>query len=192
MNAVVYDLEIAKCIPDGNNHDESLLFAKSWGDYEGLGISVIGMYDFAGDTLSAFFESDFPNFYERAKNADVVIGFNSRNFDDKILKAHDMPLETTYDLFEEVKVASGQSRRGVARKGYGLDSLAVANNLAAKRFGGALAPVMFQRGKLKELEDYCLGDVAVTRDLFLSRANLIDPTNGRVLKLAEPTFKETW
>ena len=47
LNAIIYDCEIIRCIPprDGIRNDD-LAYCDGWHDYEGMGISVIGAYDY--------------------------------------------------------------------------------------------------------------------------------------------------
>ena len=68
--------------------------------------------------------------------------------------------------------------------GWGLDALCKANGLGGKSGNGALAPVMFQRGDIGGLIDYCLADVALTLKLYRLVAwtgGLRNPVTGEFL-----------
>jgi len=59
-----------------------------------------------------------------------------------------------------------------------LDSLSQANLNMGKSGNGALAPVLFQQGKIGELVQYCIQDVYLTKNLFelaLSKGELYIP-----------------
>lgn len=201
LSAIIYDCEIIKCIPpkDGVKNDQ-LQYCDGWHDHEGMGISVIGAYDYVTGQLKAYVSegmmfggllemSDFQSFEDLACQRDLVIGFNSLGFDDKLCRANNIVIETNYDLLCEVRVASGQPAKyvkGKTKAGYNLDALATANLGKAKTGHGALAPELWQQGKYHEVIRYCLNDVMLTKQLFDKRASLIDPTNGSELCLREP------
>ena len=200
LSAIVYDCEIIKCIPprDGIRNDD-LAYCNGWHDYENMGISVIGAYDYVTGQLRAYINSEmwpdikecgvFQDFEHLARERDLVVGFNSLSFDDKLCKANGIEVETQYDLLREIRIASGQPAsyiKGKTRAGYNLDAVAEAN-LGAKKTGhGALAPELWQQGKYYEVIRYCLNDVQLTKQLLDKRARLIDPTDGVELCLREP------
>jgi hypothetical protein len=117
-----------------------------------------------------------------------VVGFNSANFDDKLMAAHGIKVKTTYDVLEQVRIAAGfEPHHTSVRRGYSykLDAIAQANGMA-KTGSGALAPVLWQQGKHQEVKDYCLNDVRITRNILELglKGELIDPNTGKRLKLA--------
>ena len=200
LSAIIYDCEIIRCIPprDGIRND-SLAYCDGWHDHANMGISVIGAYDYVTGQLKAYVEEEmwaqlfgvdsFTNFQELVERREHVIGFNSLSFDDKLCKAHDIEVETTYDILCEVRLATDQPpfyTKGLTRAGYNLDALAKANLGAQKTGHGALAPELWQQGKYHEVIRYCLNDVWLTKQLFDKRLSLIDPTNGESICLREP------
>ena len=200
LSAIIYDCEIIKCIPprDGIRNDD-FAYCDGWHDHANMGISVIGAYDYLTGQLKSYVDfdlvpelpgcSDFDEFEHLASLRDHVIGFNSLGFDDKLCTAHDIQVETTYDLLCEVRVASGQPPnyvKGKTKAGYSLDALAKASLGDQKTGHGELAPELWQRGKYYEVIRYCLNDVWLTKRLFDQRAGLIDPTDGTTLVLREP------
>lgn len=191
MNYLIYDLEIIKCIPQRDSaNDARFDYCDGWNDHAGMGISVIGtIYDNGCQVAIVPDESTVPleNFKTVAKSH-VIIGFNSRNFDDRLLAAHGINVKTDYDILEEVRIAAGFSAdwRSVP-KGYSykLDAIARANGMA-KTGSGELAPVLWQQGKRQEVIDYCLMDVRITRNILeLGLAGkLVDPNTGSKLKIS--------
>jgi hypothetical protein len=185
-NAIVYDCEIIRCIPPAANPD--LEYCAGWHDHAGMGISVIGVYDYLSDQYRVFLEDNFADFVKLAADREHIIGFNSLAFDDKLCAAHELPVTTTYDLLCEVRIASDQPPhyRPGTRPGYSLERLAQANLKVGKSGSGAFAPELWQRGQIGRVIDYCLGDVALTKQLFDRRRQLIDPTGRGLMTLREP------
>jgi hypothetical protein len=156
-----------------------------------MGISVIGTYvlnpsvkingfkhPFDADLVQKFFDS-----------FDIVIGFNSKGFDDKLLSYNGIEVETTYDLLEEIRYAAYSSRSWEdCPKGhsYKLDTIAQANGMA-KSGSGELAPKLWQDGKHQEVIDYCLHDCVITAKLLNLGLNgqLIDPNTNSKLQLKQ-------
>lgn len=200
MDRLIYDIEIANAIPGKNKPNlDGVAYCKGWGDFEGMGIAVIGAKlvrerggfpRFSYHSQPYLSADDFFNTIRlsREENDFKVVGFNSKNFDDKLLAANGIKgVRTDYDLLEEVRIAAGfwADYRSVPKSfTYNLDALAKANNMA-KTGHGALAPILWQQGKKKEVIDYCLNDVEITSkilDLGLA-GELIDPNTNEKLKL---------
>jgi hypothetical protein len=184
VNTLIYDIEIIKAIPPKDPADriEGIEYCGGWRDFQGMGVACIAyqINDEPVDvSLSAenFFAvlSYYPGCY--------VVGFNSRNFDDKLICSYEL---TSYDLLVEVRAAAGYQSYKDVPPGYTykLDAIAQANGMA-KTGSGELAPIMWQRGQWKEVIEYCKNDVVITRkllDLGLA-GELIDPNTGEKLKL---------
>lgn len=190
LNAIIYDCEIIRCIPEkGVEQDPDLFYCDGWHDYEAMGISCIGVYDFATDSCRVFLADNLKQFQALAQSRQHIIGFNSLAFDDKLCTANGLKIQTTYDLLCEVRVAAGMPPyyvKGVTQAGYSLERLAQTNLGYGKSGDGANAAKLWQRGQYGQVIDYCLGDIAITKKLFEMRSHLADPNNGQVLKLKEP------
>lgn len=202
MTYLIYDCEIEKLIPSRNEPLEPCFkYCEGWTDYKGMGISVIGYLavdygcistgyvDFSND--KSMIEPILNRFKTRVSQSDLVIGFNSRNFDDKLLAANGIEVETRYDLLEQIRIAAfGSPRWQDTPRGrtYKLDAIARANGLA-KTGTGELAPKLWQQGKKQEVIDYCVHDTKITYDLMRLgiQGRLIDPNTGEALKLEPVT-----
>ena len=191
MKELFFDCEIIKAIPNpGEDNIPAIEYCKGWQDYENMGVSVVGYWF---DDEFGFKNLDIPPFFRDQRKeelmdmfnyADRVIGFNSIGFDDKLLKANGIKIETTYDLLCEVRIASGQPPqfvKGKTRAGYSLNALAKANLDYCKTGDGANAAILWQQGRKQEVIDYCINDVRILKDLYDKRKELIDPTNGQIL-----------
>lgn len=173
---LIYDCEI---INDPNAH--------GWGNYQALGISVIGCHaDWLDQPLISFDNRDpdyLAKFQGLVNQADWVCGFNSVGFDDPLCRAHGVDIDSDIDLLCQIRILSGQPAyyvAGVTRVGYSLNACALANGIRAKTGNGALAPLWWQQGKHDRVIEYCLNDVTITRLLYEKWRDkqLIDPTTG--------------
>ena len=206
FDILIYDCEIIKMIPPkpkfveldfgrGEQLPVELLpgieYCKGWGDHKGMGISVIGYcYGLRGAPVAAL--PEYPNHADMAAfqglaSSVTVVGFSSRGFDDKLCACFGIAVETDYDLLEEIRIAAGYeaSFRSVPKgMSYKLDAIARANGMA-KTGSGELAPKLWQQGKRQEVIDYCLHDVAITRDTLKLglEGKLVDPNTGNLLQL---------
>jgi DEAD/DEAH box helicase domain-containing protein len=151
MNLVFLDVETKKSF--------SAVEARDPGK---LGISFVGIYRRDQNSgFGSFFEKDLSQLWPILERADQVIGFNILRFDWPALNPYypgDLMSLPTLDLLEVVKESLGKRIR--------LDNLAQATLGKGKTADGWEAIEFYKEGRLKELEKYCLQDVAVTRDLY--------------------------
>jgi hypothetical protein len=117
-----------------------------------------------------------------------MVGFNNVRFDDRVLYHANWPLTyppaPRYDILAELWRAKGMDPDNFsdAHKGHGLDACARANGLPGKNGNGAVAPILWQYGKIGTVIDYCLDDVRLTERLFhtiVKVGGLIDPVDGK-------------
>ena len=150
MRTIVLDLETKKLF----NQVEA-------GKPELLGVSVLGLWDSLDNSLEAFFEQELAKLWPILESADLVVGFNIKKFDLPVLDPYypgDIFKLPTLDLLEVVKDAAGFRLK--------LNDLARATLGRVKTGTGLAAYNFYKQGRLEELKNYCLTDVALTRDLF--------------------------
>lgn len=189
-SCIIYDCEILKCIPDKRvDLSEFYECCSGWDDFENMGISVIGYCDSINSPQICLWErwEDRIKLRQALDATDIIIGFNSRSFDDNLLAANNLACWTDYDLLEEIRLAAyGSDRWELQPEGYSysLGKIASANGLA-KTGSGAQAPQLWQQGKRQEVIDYCLNDVAITRSILQLglKGDLVDPNTGELLQL---------
>jgi len=143
-------------------------------------------------------EDEAPRFYTQEtvddlvrdlREADVVVTFNGRAFDLRLLEAHThfgIPLKRHFDLFQAVQEAC--ERAGVDWKGQGLGALG-RSTLQRDRSGEASdAPRLYQAGKWGELVNGCLHDTLLLRDLvtFTRREGWLSDKDGLPLPINVP------
>lgn len=130
-------------------------------------MSVAVLHEGDTDRFTAYTEENIGRMIERLFELDVVIGFNNKRFDNRVLSRYtgrdfrDLP---SFDILEAI----------TARLGYrlSLDRLTEQTLGVQKTGDGLLALHWFQQSEMAKLTAYCRQDVTVTRDLFLFRLRL--------------------
>lgn len=126
-----------------------------------LKCSVVCIHDSATDSYHSFEEKELAKLEEVLKRADVIVGFNIRDFDMPVLAPYLItPIERfpVLDLMVEIEKSRGhrvslqslvQPTLGVSKSGTGWDALQ-----------------LYKDCKLDELKKYCTDDVRLTKELY--------------------------
>lgn len=125
-------------------------------------ISCAVVYDSGDDTYSVYHESDVPKLIEHLRQLKLVVGFNSKRFDYRVLSGYsDFPFERlpSLDLLETIHKQLGFR--------LSLNHLAKQTLQVEKAGSGLDALRWWQQGRLDKIIQYCRMDVKITRDLFL-------------------------
>lgn len=159
MDTLVFDIETQNFFTDAG---------VGWDNFPALRISVVGVYSYAKNEYFCFEEHEMDQLAELFKNAGTVVGFASNRYDVPVLNLYFQKREDRevlnlwqkerIDLLDLVERATG-SRVSLGR-------LSEANLGKKKERKGAEAPGMFARGEIKELKEYCLKDVELTKELY--------------------------
>lgn len=169
MNYIVLDVETKKLfdeVPRGANDQ--------------LGVSYVGIYNSEDDSFKGFFEEEIASLWPLLEHTDMVIGYNIKGFDWPVLSPYygsDLGKLPTLDLLQIIYDHAGFRLK--------LDDVARATLGMGKTGSGLDAYRYFKEGKLKELADYCLNDVKVTRDVYrylVERGHVKYPDLGGVVK----------
>jgi DEAD/DEAH box helicase domain-containing protein len=153
-----------------------------WHRADRMRISVAVLYISAEDRFLSFEEDRIDQLIERLFGLDLVIGFNNKRFDNKVLSAYtnrNLSALPSLDILEEITNQLGYR--------LSLDRLAE-HTLGIKKSGdGLLALQWFKQGKIREITQYCTKDVQLTRNLFLhgfeKKHLLFQNKAGRVVRL---------
>jgi DEAD/DEAH box helicase domain-containing protein len=191
---LIYDIEIVNAVPPRDGvKEEGINYCAGWSDHKGMGIAVLGVYDYVRDCARVFCKDNLSEFAELITKHDVLIGFNNLRFDNPILLANNVPINNVpcYDLFIEIQ-------RGLEldfndprqrRAGYSLQAVAYANFRLSKSGSGAEAPQAWQRGRIGSVIDYCLFDVYLTKrliDRIIRAGALTDPLDAHPIPIRRP------
>ena len=127
-----------------------------------MGISVGVVYDSMLEGCVTYLEHEIPQLIEHLKRLQLVVGFNNRRFDNRVLSAYttsDLSTLPTLDLLEEVS----------NHLGYRLSLNALAEyTLGVQKSGDGLQALSwYKEGDFEKLSKYCQKDVEITRDLMI-------------------------
>jgi DEAD/DEAH box helicase domain-containing protein len=149
---VFFDLETQKTAAD----------VGGWQNTHLMRISVSVVFDSAERRFFVYLEADTQGLVAHLEKANLVVGFNVKQFDYTVLGAYtNRPLRRlpTFDILEDV----------YRRLGFrlSLDHLGAETLKRPKTADGLQAVEWFRQGEIGKLTEYCTNDVAITRDLFL-------------------------
>ena len=126
-----------------------------------LKVSVACIYDSSTDSYLSFEEKELSKLEEHLKKADLVVGFNIRDFDFEVLQPYmlsslqSLPLLDILVEFEKVRGHRAS-----------LQSVAQATLQSSKSGSGWDAIQLYKDGKMEQLTKYCLDDVRLTKDVY--------------------------
>ena len=126
-----------------------------------LRVSVVCVYNYDSDSYSSFTENEMFQLEELLRSAGLIIGFNIRSFDFAVLQNYLFTPVNQFpilDLLEEIERVRGHRVT--------LQSVAEATFNDRKTGSGLDAVRLFREGKMKELIDYCMNDVRLTKDIY--------------------------
>src|SRR5438128_796394 len=105
-NIIVYDLQIARAImPRFTSPEPGIKYCSGWDDFDNMGISIIGTYDYRECRSRAFLQNNLAAFEQMLTHYDFIVGFNNHQFADRLLTANGITLPKTicsYDLYLEI------------------------------------------------------------------------------------------
>jgi DEAD/DEAH box helicase domain-containing protein len=132
-----------------------------WQHAERMRVSCAVLYDARSDSYFEFVEGQVPMLLERLRQLDLVVGFNIKRFDYRVLSAYtdlDFGQIPTLDILQTVKEHLGYR--------LSLDHLASVTLNAGKTADGLDALRWWKEGRMAKILEYCRSDVTLTRDLF--------------------------
>lgn len=175
---------------DGQGNGFRYFEPLGWRNKRALGLSVGGYYDYEDDRIHWFDRytliSTMEDLVERQP---LIVSFNGLMFDYVLMRAlvhqradelvGDHPdvaeqlrvccyafkdlVSSGYDILDEVWQSGG---RACAKGVNTLDALCRANGLGEKNGDGALAPALWQKGRVASVLNYCTHDIMLTKALF--------------------------
>jgi len=133
-----------------------------WHRADRMRVSCGVLYDFGADAFFEYTEDRVPELVAHLKRLDLVVGFNVKRFDYRVLSGYtdtDFTAIPTLDLLEEIHRQLGFR--------LSLDHLARVTLGVQKSADGLQALRWWKEGRLREIIDYCRKDVEITRDVYL-------------------------
>lgn len=130
-------------------------------DVSTMELTVVGIHDSATNEYSSYLKEDLPRLWPVLESADLLIGFNSNQFDIPLVNRYypgDLSTIRSLDLLAEVYAALGRRIR--------LDNLAQATLGRGKSGNGLKAVEWWEQGLYDKVREYCIEDVRLTRELY--------------------------
>jgi DEAD/DEAH box helicase domain-containing protein len=132
-----------------------------WGNVHLMRLAVAVVYDQPRDRFHVYPEARAEELVKDLQAFDLVVGFNIKGFDYRVLGAYspfDFRALPTFDILEDIH----------RRLGFRLSLGHLAEHTLGKRKSadGIQAVRWFREGNLAAVIDYCKDDVAATRELF--------------------------
>ncbi|MGA8181287.1 MAG: DEAD/DEAH box helicase [Desulfobacterales bacterium] len=161
LNIPVRESSLRVCIFDIETQ-RSAQEVGGWHRADLMGISCAVLYDSTQDLYFEYLDKQVNELVEHLKNCDLVVGFNVKRFDFRVLGGYsdfNFGSLPTLDILEEIH----------NRLGYrlSLDHLAKVTLGKEKTADGLQALQWWKQGRIRDIIDYCKKDVEITRDLFL-------------------------
>jgi len=141
---------------------KSAMEVGGWTNIHLMMVSVAALFDSLGDRFYIFTEDQIHDLIEHLARVDLVIGFNLKRFDFKVLEPYtsqDLDKIPAFDILEDI-----YNRLGFRLS---LDHLVKETLNKGKSADGLQALEWFKAGDIEKLTEYCKQDVLLTRDLFL-------------------------
>ncbi len=132
-----------------------------WHNAHQMGISCAVVYDSRTKNYATFMEEQAGKLIETLGRFDLIVGFNIRRFDYRVLSAYTsdkMPNWPTLDLLESIHQHLGYR--------VSLDNLAAASLGTKKSADGLQALRWWKTGNIDALVTYCRKDVEITRHIY--------------------------
>lgn len=160
-NIIYFDLETL------HTYQELKLFNKEDKDPMKLRMAIGGiLYEEDGTEVHKFFrENQVQQLIETLNKADLIIGHNILRFDYKVLQQYhkeninNLLYDKTFDTF--IKLLPFTDNLWTS-----LDNLAQLNLGICKPHSGEKIPGMWRNNQIKEVEEYLLNDLRMTRDIY--------------------------
>jgi hypothetical protein len=163
INKVVLDLEI----------QDLIIQQSDWDHTENIRVSCCCLYSYLEDRYHVYGPRDLDYLRAYLTTVDLIIGYNINKFDLPVIYGTEnrkMPagLNTTYDILVEIWKVLGLDPTEFTdiHKGFSLNQVAKYTLNKQKTGSGAHAPQLWQQGNFWKVIDYCLNDVALTKDLY--------------------------
>lgn len=182
MDHVVLDLEVERLADE---------LPQGWNSTDLMGYSVCVVYEVPARRFRVFGPREREALLARIQRAERVTGYNSMNFDYPVLfrverqawiqgrdpevaRLKEKLLSSTDDLLRRIWIAQGLNPDRFAPEshgGWGLDEVAQGTLGVGKIASGGFVGEWQRTGNWWHLANYCLDDVALTRDLseFIDR-----------------------
>lgn len=130
-------------------------------DPAALDLALLAIHDSKTNTFDSFLKEDLPRLWKILEETDILVGYNSEHFDIPLLNKYypgDLTQIKSLDLLKELHRALGRRVK--------LDAVAEGTLGEGKSSHGLQSIKWWREGKIEEVRQYCIQDVAITRKVF--------------------------
>ncbi|MFQ5418366.1 MAG: Zn-binding domain-containing protein [Myxococcota bacterium] len=132
-----------------------------WHNAHLMRVALAVVYDSRAGAFETFSEARVPELLERLARADLIVGFNVKRFDYRVLRGYsdrDFEALPTFDMLDAIHRRLGYrlALGHLGRETLGID----------KSADGLQSLQWWREGRVDEIEKYCRQDVALLRDLM--------------------------
>ncbi|MFN4244801.1 MAG: Zn-binding domain-containing protein [Brevinematia bacterium] len=133
-----------------------------WDNAKDMLLAIAVVYDIKKDEFIIFNESNVKSLIDMLLSSDIVIGYNTRNFDYKVLSRYDGRFENS-DNIKTFDILNDLIKKHVGDLRISLDNL-VRNNLngRGKNSSSHDMPQFYREGKIEAVIKHCKEDVMFT------------------------------
>jgi hypothetical protein len=159
---IVLDLEILRPIEKQSDWDNTHL----------IDISCCVLYSYLENRYHVYGINDLEYLRMRILSADLVVSYNGNKFDLPVI--YKLPNRRSpegiksYDILAEIWKSRGLDPTifTPSHAGYSLDNVSRGTLNRSKSGTGTKAPLLWQEGEYCRVIDYCINDVALTKEVF--------------------------
>jgi hypothetical protein len=161
-NTLVLDIEIQDAITN----------PADWDNTDKMKIACCVVYSYRENRYHVYGPNDIEYLRNILISADRIVTYNGNKFDLPIIFG--LPNRTfptglpSYDILAEIWTSLHLDPLTFtdAHKGYSLDRVCKYTLGKGKSGSGAMAPFLFKQGDIWKVIDYCIHDVALTKELY--------------------------
>lgn len=157
------------------------------------GISAAAVWDSWRNWVYFYDDNEIENLANHLEMADVLIGYNSSNFDVPCIEGilgRKLQIKEHIDILTLIWDSIRARDSFEKFKGYKLNDVVKRCLGQSKLENGANVPKLIEQGRWAKIFNYCSDDVHLTKDLFnyIQREGGIIDANGQFLTLEIPDY----
>lgn len=159
MNTIVFDIETSNFFTDPGVGPDN---------FEALHVSAVGVYSYKDDSYRCFGESELALALPLFRDAEAIMGFSINRYDVPVLNLafQRLPEGRDINLWAKTRIDLAERLEDITKRRISLSRLAFTNLGEKKEHHGSEAIALYKEGRIAELQEYCLNDVRITKELY--------------------------
>lgn len=159
MDTLVFDIETSNFFTDPGVGPDN---------FEALHVSALGVYSYRTNSYRCFGESELALALPLFRNAEALVGFSINRYDIPVLNLAFQRLSEGHDinLWGKTRIDLAERIEDITKNRISLSRLAFTNLGEKKEHHGSEAIALYKEGRIAELQEYCLNDVRITKEIY--------------------------